>query len=88
MPTAPVALRGPSGAPLSGVTPSSLGTRAPKNDSVTSPSAPRPVTIPLARTAAPDHRSPRWLGAVSGVLLLLSAGAVVATVDSLWRLFV
>ncbi|MCC6437034.1 MAG: hypothetical protein IT196_18540 [Acidimicrobiales bacterium] len=34
----------------------------------------------------PDHRSPRWLGAVSTLLLLLSAGTVVATVESLWHL--
>ncbi len=36
----------------------------------------------------PDHRSPRWLGVVSGVMLLLSGGAVVATVTSLWHLLV
>ncbi|MGD9753247.1 MAG: hypothetical protein AB7W59_19815 [Acidimicrobiia bacterium] len=54
---------------------------------MTSRSAPRPLTIPTACTAAPDHRSPRWLGAVSGVLFLLSAGTVVATVERLWHLF-
>lgn len=47
---------------------------------------PEPAAARELDRFTPDHRSPRWLGLISAVLCLLSAGTVVATVDRLWHL--
>jgi hypothetical protein len=49
---------------------------------------PEPTTEPTTATFSPDHRSPRWLGLLGGVLGLLTAAQVFVVVDSLRTLLI